>query len=140
MKTMKKLCLALTLIGFSFAASADILIVVNKNNPINNISSNELAKIFLGKAQEFKNGNTATPVNQSSGQATNVTFSTKYLKRNETQLKAYWQKMMFSGAATPPKELTDDASVLNFVSSNPGAIGYINGESLNDSVKTVVID
>ena len=44
---------------------------------------------------------------------------------------------MFSGKGKPPKELGSDADVINFVSSNPGAIGYIDAGSVNESVKVV---
>ena len=44
---------------------------------------------------------------------------------------------MFSGKATPPKELGSSADVKKFVASNPDAIGYIEKSAVDSSVKVV---
>ncbi len=45
---------------------------------------------------------------------------------------------MFSGKATPPKELGSSAEVKKFVAANPDAIGYIEKSALDGSVKAVL--
>ena len=40
-------------------------------------------------------------------------------------MKSYWQKMIFSGRATPPAELSTDTQVLELIRTNPDAVGYV---------------
>jgi ABC-type phosphate transport system substrate-binding protein len=46
---------------------------------------------------------------------------------------------VFSGKATPPKELlSSSADVKKFVAANPDAIGYIEKSAVDGSVKVVL--
>jgi ABC-type phosphate transport system substrate-binding protein len=45
---------------------------------------------------------------------------------------------VFSGKATPPKELGSAAEVKKFVAANPDAIGYIEKSAVDGSVKVVL--
>lgn len=53
-------------------------------------------------------------------------------------IKAYWQKMIFSGKATPPPELDSDSRILEYVRNNSDAIGYVSaGANLGSGVKVL---
>ena len=41
----------------------------------------------------------------------------------------YWKQMVFTGRGIPPKALSSEKDVLSFISSTPGAIGYISRDS-----------
>ena len=64
-------------------------------------------------------------------------FYTKVTGKNSAQVKAAWSRLVFSGKATPPKELATAADVKKFVASNPDAIGYIEKSAVDASVKVV---
>lgn len=132
--------LAGVLLSLSSNLHAELLVVVHKDNPIDEISSSDLARLFLGKADTFSSGGSAEAVNHLSKSPAYITFGTKYLKRNATQLKGYWAKVMFSGSGTPPKELSTDLDVINYISTNTQAISYIDSGSLTDAVKAIVVN
>jgi ABC-type phosphate transport system substrate-binding protein len=44
---------------------------------------------------------------------------------------------VFTGKATPPKELPSSAEVVKAVSADPNAIGYIDKSAVDGSVKVV---
>jgi ABC-type phosphate transport system substrate-binding protein len=120
-------------------AVAALAIVAHPSNNLAGISSEEAAEIYLGQRGEFPNGRRATPVEQASGSAARTKFYKSVVKRDEGELKAYWSRLMFTGKAQPPRELADDAAVKAFVSSNPEGIGYIDGKSVDGSVKVLLI-
>jgi hypothetical protein len=59
------------------------------------------------------------------------------LGRSSSQVSAYWSKLVFTGKGIPPKEVADDAAVVDLVSKNPSVIGYIDKASVTDAVKVV---
>ena len=61
------------------------------------------------------------------------------MKKTESELNRHWAKLKFTGKGKPPKKLSSDREVLQWVSSTEGAIGYIDGKYLNKSVKVVLI-
>ena len=134
MKVLKIAVLAATLCVGS--AWADISVVVNPANT-NAVSTDDLNRLFLGRASSFADGSKATPLNMAEGQAARDEFDNKVLSRSSAQLKAYWSKLVFTGKGTPPKELADDAAVKAAVAADSSAIGYISSTSVDGSVKVV---
>ncbi len=43
--------------------------------------------------------------------------------KDEAQVKAIWSKLVFTGKATPPKELPSSADVVKAVAADPGTSG-----------------
>jgi ABC-type phosphate transport system substrate-binding protein len=134
MRILTSFLLAVT--ALAGVAQADIAIVVNPANA-NAVSSDDLNRLFLGRASNFADGTKATPLNLSEGQAARDEFDNKVLSRSSSQLKAYWSKLVFTGKGTPPKELADDAAIKAAVAADPTAIGYISSASVDGSVKVV---
>ena len=55
-------------------------------------------------------------------------------------VQSFWQAKLFAGEAVPPSELASDVEVLDFVSQNPGGIGYVSGDwNLSAEVKILQI-
>jgi hypothetical protein len=53
----------------------------------------------------------------------------------------FWRQQIFSGRNVPPVEKASDSEVLEFVRSNPGAIGYVSSStSPAPDVKVVVVN
>ncbi|MEH6460499.1 hypothetical protein [Chitinimonas sp. JJ19] len=117
-------------------AQADVAVVVNPKAAVDSLSAEQVANLFLGKANSFPGGGAATPVEQTDG-ATRAEFSTKVLKKDSAGVKAHWAKMQFTGKGTPPKELGGSAEVKKFVAGNPNAVGYVDKASVDGTVKVV---
>lgn len=136
MKLLKtKLCVAILGLA-SVAAQAEIAIVVHPSNT-SEVDKSTLSRIFLGKAKSFSNGGQAVPISQSESSASTDEFNSKVLRKSDSQLKAYWSKLVFTGKGTPPKSVNSDAEVIGLVSSNPNLIGYIDAASVTGAVKVV---
>jgi len=115
---------------------AQVSVIVNTANSAT-IADGDLPRIFLGKAKQFSNGDKVIIINLKFKQAIRNEFEKKVLNKSASQVKAYWSKLMFSGKGKPPKELASDKEIIAFVLANPGAIGYIAAESVDDSVKVI---
>lgn len=118
-------------------AYAGEVAVVNPKNPISALSKDELADIYLGNAKNFPGGGSAVPLDLPESAATRQDFHKVVTGKNETQFKAYWAKMVFSGRGVPPKEVASDAEIKSMVAANPNMIGYIDKAAVDGSVKVV---
>ncbi|TMN45661.1 phosphate ABC transporter substrate-binding protein [Pseudoalteromonas sp. S2755] len=132
---MIKKILSLGLLLASQSALADIAVIVNSANA-SAVDDGTIKKLFLGKSKSFADGRSATPVNQD-GNAVFDEFNDKVIGKSSSQLNAHWSKLVFTGKGTPPKKLDSDQAVIDFVSSNAGAIGYIDASKVTDAVKVI---
>ena len=136
---MKKLTTYLTVLGvlFSMQSFAEIAVVVHPSSSVQELSADEVSRLFLGKAKSFPGGAQAVPVNQDEGNPARTKFNDVVCKKNSSQYKAYWSQLVFTGKGTPPKDAGDDAAVKALVAANPNMIGYIDSASVDASVKVV---
>ena len=131
---MKKWILALSLC--SSLAVADVAVIVNPSNG-DALDQNAISRIFLKKAKAFPSGAQAVPLTLAEGITATDEFNEKVLNKSSAQLTAFWSKLVFTGKGQPPKALASDAEVISAVASDPNAIGYIDANSANDSVRVV---
>lgn len=121
---------------FSSYSFAEIAIVVNASNKTT-LSDNDIKRAFMGKLKKYSNGDKILVLNLKFGSVTRNEFDKKALKKSSSQIKAYWSKLVFSGKGKPPPELVSDKDVLALVSSDSNAIGYVDAENVDDTVRVV---
>lgn len=125
----------LLLSNFAFA---EIVVIVHPSNN-DAISAKNVQRIFLGKEKKFPSGGETVAVNQTNDSATRQAFDSEILGRTSSQVAAYWSKLVFTGKGVPPKEVANDAEVIELISKNPSVIGYVNKASVTDGVKVVAL-
>jgi ABC-type phosphate transport system substrate-binding protein len=130
---MKKLILA-ACAASSFAALpaiAQVVVVVNPKASETTMTKEQIAQFFLGKSTAM------TPIDQPDGAPLRADFYKKVADKDAAQAKALWSKLVFTGKATMPKEVADNAAVKAAVAANPKAIGYIDKSAVDATVKVV---
>ena len=124
-------------------ASADdsLAIVANRTNPVENLSLEELRKIFLGEQPHWSNGRRVTVVMLEQGKLEREVVLKQIYRMGEKDFSSYFLHGMFTGEIhSAPKTLNTPAEVLKFVSNVPGAIGYLRAPEVDESVKVVRIE
>src|SRR5688572_13644417 len=119
--------------GFALAAAAanaEVAVIVSAKSTATTMTPDEIANIYLGKSTAMKPVDNATPVRSQ--------FYTKVAGKDEAQVKAIWSKLVFTGKATPPKEMASSADVVKAVAADPNAIGYVDKAAVDDTVKVVL--
>ena len=124
-------------LGASVAA-ADVVAVVSAKSPVAAMSKNQVADIFLGKISRFPDGSQAVPIDQAEGSAARDEFYLSFTGKSPSQLKAHWAKIIFTGRGQPPTEAANGAELKKRVVENPHAVGYIERNLVDDSVKVVL--
>src|SRR4051812_47469993 len=122
---------ALLLSAATAPAYAELVIVVNPQNPATRMFPSQAAQFFLGGSVQF------VPVEQPENSPIRAEFYKKVLEKEPAQVQAIWSKIVFTGKGKPPKEAKSSAEVKKIVSESPNAIGYIEKSAVDDSVKVV---
>jgi hypothetical protein len=98
-------------LGTASAAQAGTAIIAHPGNPLAGITQEQLARIYLGKTREFPNGAPVTALDLREGSVTRNKFYKTVTDKDEAALKAYWSKLLFTGKAQPPREMSDDEAI-----------------------------
>jgi ABC-type phosphate transport system substrate-binding protein len=118
-----------------------LAIIVNRDNPIENISMNELRTVFLGERSHWPNGRRITLVMMEPGQPERDTVVRDVCRMSDSDLRRrYLQGLLTGEVLVSPKTLASPVGVRKFVFNVPGAIGYVRREDVDDTVKVVRID
>ena len=118
-------------------AAADVVAVVSAKSPAAAMNKNQVADIFLGKASRFADGSQAVPIDQAEGSTARDEFYLNFTGKSPSQLKAHWAKIIFTGRGQPPLEVANGAELKKRVAENPHALGYIERNLVDDSVRVV---
>lgn len=131
-----------TLAGLGLAAvsiaSAQVVVVVGAKSTASALTLEQAAALFLGKSDQIPGVGTALLMDQPEASPVRDQFYTKVAGKSASQVKAAWSRLVFSGRATPPKELASSAEVKKMVAANANAIGYIEKSAVDGTVKVLV--
>lgn len=121
--------------------SQSLAIVVNQSNPVNELSSPELRKIFLGERTHWPNGRRITLVMIEPGRPERVAILRELYHMSESELNRHFLHGLFTGQVlVSPKTLNTPVGVCKFVFNVPGAIGYLRASDVDDSVRVMRVD
>ena len=147
--TNVRMCLVLAcLVAFSLIAvrtagtpaEADVAVIVNPNNPVNNLTLSELRQIYLGERQYWKASSPVVLLMRSPGSREREVILRVVFQMTEQRYTQYWvAKVMRAEASDPPASLFSYGIVQEGVRGNPGAIGYVNMNDVRSGVKVVRI-
>jgi phosphate transport system substrate-binding protein len=117
-----------------------LAIVVNRNNPLSEISMSDLRKVFRGQRSRWSNGRRVTLVMRDTGAPERNAILRSLYGLDEMEYRRAHLRAVVSGEAEAPKTLASNYGVLRFVYNVPGAIGYVRARDVDDSVKMLRID
>ncbi len=124
------------LFAFSNTASADVIIIINNNSPDNNLSKNDIKKIYSGHMTKWSNNDTIILTVLPKAEF-HKKFLREFVKKTPSQFNATWKKMVFTGKGRPPKSFKTIEAMVNYVAETDGAIGYVIADVNPDKVKII---
>jgi ABC-type phosphate transport system substrate-binding protein len=128
------------------AAGDPIVVIVNKSNPVDNLSMEELKKLFLSDRSRWDTGKAVAPVILPPGTPERTSFLKMVCGMSDAEMNKYFMQAAFTGkSATPPKQVSSSAALKAFVAESPGAIGFVkgmdfHGDGSDGGVKAVKVD
>lgn len=115
---------------------AEMVVVINVDSPISQLSRQEVADIFLGRTPFLPNMERVIPIESLENSDAYRDFHANVTRKNLTQLNAYWARMVFAGRASPPQEM-NGLQARKLIESNRSYIAYVDRTLLSNKMKVV---
>jgi ABC-type phosphate transport system substrate-binding protein len=134
----KTLLVALLLALAALPAAADdaFKVVVHPSNPADALPREQVSNLFLKKVTRWPGGQPVVPV-EVGAERVREPFSDAVHRKSLGAVKAYWNKLVFTGREVPPVEKSSDDEVIAFVRQNPGAVGVVSAAGAAAGVKVL---
>ena len=118
-----------------------LAIVVNRANPVDDMTSAELRKTFLGTRSHWPNGRRITVAMLDYEQPEREAVLRQIYRMDEGAYRAHFLKEVYRGEVfSAPKTLASPLVMRKFIFNAPGAIGYLRSSDVDESVKVLRID
>ena len=118
-----------------------LAIVVNRSNPLSEISLADLRRLYRGQRSRWSNGRRVTLVMRDPGTPEREAILQTLYGVDEDEYRRGFLQAVFTGEASgAPKVLASPNGVLRFIFNVPGAIGYVRASEVDASVKTLRVD
>ncbi|MDO8178140.1 MAG: hypothetical protein Q7T62_07835 [Undibacterium sp.] len=137
MKTIFTFLLLATSILFVQKSQAQVVVVAGAKSPASVLTRDQAAALFLGKSTQLPGAGIPVLIDQVESVDARQIFYTKVTEKTPAQVKAVWSRLVFSGKGAPPKEVANSAEVKKLVNANPDAIGYIEKNAVDSTVKVL---
>lgn len=133
----RRLILLLAL-GWPAVAWADLVVIVHRDSPVRTLTPREVSDLYLGRSRHFTADDTDGPVSATvyeheTDSPLRHVFFRSLNGMPLSQLNAYWARLRFSGQVLPPVALADDRAIVEAVSRNRNAIGYVDEAAIGNS-------
>ncbi len=129
------LLLALTFAGWDLRAAEGVVVIGHPS--IKRLDAPTLARIYTGRVIEV-DGVAVTAINANAGSEVRTRFLQVFLNQDEDKYTAYWTVRRYIGKGASPREMSKSSDVIRFVTSTPGAIGYIDASDLHPGLNVLL--
>lgn len=102
-----------------------IVVIVNKGNPTDSLSLNEVQRLFLLESRVWPHGGRIQPINRDKGSDAKKDFVQSVLKMTPEDYGQHWIGVKQLSGETEPKSVRSNKFVLKIVSKNKNTIGYL---------------
>ncbi len=136
----------LTLLGAQSSIAAEgvteeLVFIVNGNNPVNEISANEIRDFYFKRKRLWATGESVRFIDRTLTSQIHEMFVRRILRKSNSDVELFWiGQKLYTGDSAPLRE-TSDSSTIQFVSTFKGAIGYVSSATsiADQNVKAVKV-
>jgi len=121
--------------------STDIAVVVNPQNPANDISLSTLKKLVLGEEHQWKNKARIALVLRQPGTREREIMLSRIAQMKESEFKQLWMARVFRGESdVEPFTVPSNGSASAYVEVSPGGIAFMPGTDVRRDLKVLKVD
>ncbi len=126
--------------SFNFIADGRIAIIVNNDNPAEKLTAGEAKLYWLRKIKKRwpETNKNILPVDRKAKCAERDAFYAKILNMSADDVESYFSNRQYQSAEKPQDKFTSDSEIIEFVSKEIGAIGFVSQSALSGDAKSKV--
>ncbi|BBI72974.2 hypothetical protein ACXGSL_11970 [Vreelandella aquamarina] len=117
-----------------------IVLIAHPSVGTANVSRDTARAMFAMRQRTWPNGQAAQVYVLPNRDPVHGRFSKEQLGVYPHQLQLAWDRMVFSGMGQAPNRARDQADMRQQVASTPGALGYLEREYLDESVRVISME
>ena len=122
-------------------ADEALAVIVNKSNPVENVSLEELRKFCAVERKYWSDNKRVTVVLRDPGQAERDAVLALIYRMGESDFTRHFLQAEFTGEVqSAPKHLSSGTGVRRFVFNVPGALGFVRPAEADATVKIVRVN
>jgi ABC-type phosphate transport system substrate-binding protein len=128
--------------GLNISKTQELYIIINKDNPVNNVSSSDLRRFYLSTKTKWNNGKKIITTMFPAGSQENTFFIKQIIGITADEFLVYHDNEKMKGnMPSKPVCLNSELAIVRFVQKNPDAIGFVS-DSCRDTnaVKVIKLD
>ncbi|MBD5802631.1 hypothetical protein AZOA_20600 [Azoarcus sp. Aa7] len=118
-------------------ALAQIVIVAGARSPLPELTPEQTEQFYLGRAHTLPDGSVVTLADLPPGSIRDH-FYQQLTRKNASQIRAHWSRMVFTGRALPPQQADSVAELRQWLTAQPNLIGYIPATEADGRVKVLL--
>lgn len=132
-------CFILVLGSISLKAQAqEMVVIVNNANPAESMKQIEVKLHYMRKIKKrWSNSEAILPVQLVGKLDANQIFLAKVMKMSQTEVAGYFKQRQFSNGESLPEKFDNESELIDYVSENIGAIGYVSKSAYDSSSSRV---
>ena len=117
-----------------------MVFIVHSETTVPPLTRAEISNLFLKKRREWNDGTSVRFIDRKEGSRPRALFLKQFLKRSSRDVDLYWIGQKLYSGDSAPIQVDSDSSVMAFVASLKGAMGYINANTvLIEGVKRIEV-
>ena len=125
----------------SIVNGTSIAVIVNAENPVDQLSLTELQRIVLGERRSWRGKIPLVLMMRNQESPERTLLLQKVCHMTDSEYHQHWTEKIFRGEVTSePVTLPSVGTALNFVSSIKGGISFVDGASVRPGIKVLRID
>jgi len=125
------------------ARAADRMILavfVAKDSALQNLTMNELRRIFMNADDSAFSGQRSVPFNHPAHSTDRIGFDQTVLRMNPDEVSRFWIDRKIRGLPGPPRAVDSLSQLLRLVARSSGGIGYARPAQVSRDVRVIRVD
>lgn len=141
MRLIVRIALAVSLALAAAPALAEpVAVIVNRENPKSELSTEELKSIFLGKRTEWSDGTRTIPIDQAPSAPGRGAFLSAVLGMTPAQFGEHWIDQQVRGVGSAPRVAASPAAAVKYVAKTRGAVAFVPVSQVTAAVKVIFVN
>lgn len=124
-------------LGFCACAQAELVVIANPKSGVERLTRDDVVNIYLGRYRRLASGIAAEPLDQTTDAESRAQFYRKLVGKSQTEINAYWARLVFSGKTQPPLVVNSVDDAYQMVIARPGALAYVERSRVDKRVLIV---
>lgn len=115
-------------------------VIAHPDVKVNKLSQAMMRSIFLMRSTAWEDGTPVFVVTLEPSDPLHIEFCKNILGLFPYQLQQIWDRIIFTGTGQSPHYAVSTDELKQLISSTPGAIGYIDREDIDETVRLIYVE